>query len=397
MDVRLPKKRNESAFRLAFVTARFWPFVGDVPTHLFRLAESLIALGSEVTVVMPQWRRDWPRQMIIGEVPLIRLRGSPRGGWSTLRWMYSLSRWLREQNRNQLDGIVVAGLRHEAYVALRAARRAEIPVILMAGEDDLAWQRTVALGGRIAARCREATAVVAPSDVLAQQLTAAGCVQQAVKTVPRRVPIPLPRSPLVREISRASIAAANYDLVTTPAAPVALAVGRLIPENRFGDLVRAWRIVTARHPQARLWIVGDGPEREDLYRQIGDLDQRFRALLPGSFDCLDDLMQAADLLLVPGTHAIAPLALLEAMAAGLPVIAADAPAVSDYAVPEQTGLLYSAGDAKALAGAVLRLIENPAEAVSLGAAGRAKIQAGRTLESEAAMYISVFEQLNANR
>src|SRR5437763_14747141 len=101
--------------RLALVTPRFWPLVGDQPTHLLRLAESLAALGHTPIVVTPQWKRSWPRQMTIGAVSLVRLRGSGRGGWSTLRWMYSLASWLGEQS---LDAVIVAGIRHEAYVAL---------------------------------------------------------------------------------------------------------------------------------------------------------------------------------------------------------------------------------------------------------------------------------------
>ena len=92
--------------------------------------------------------------------------------------------------------------------------------------------------------------------------------------------------------------------MTTFNSQVALAVGRLDAAHRFGDLVRAWRIVTARRSEARLWIIGDGPERDTLYRQIGDLDQRFRVLLPGTFDCLDDLIQASDMLLIPSASAV---------------------------------------------------------------------------------------------
>src|SRR5438093_7311568 len=137
--------------RLAIVTPRFWPLVGDAPAHLLQLAESLIALGHEPMVVTPRWQRSWPERMMVGSLPLIRLRGSARGGWSTLRWMYSLAAWLREQGGRGLDAVLVSGLKHEAYVALGAARRTGVTTILLAGEDDLEWQSTATLGARIAA------------------------------------------------------------------------------------------------------------------------------------------------------------------------------------------------------------------------------------------------------
>ena len=84
--------------RLAIVTPRFWPLMGDCDMHLLQLAASLISLGHKVTIVTARWKRSWPEQMIVGTAPLVRLRGSPRAGWSTLRWMYSLAGWLRARN-----------------------------------------------------------------------------------------------------------------------------------------------------------------------------------------------------------------------------------------------------------------------------------------------------------
>ena len=95
--------------------------------------------------------------MAIGPVPLLRLRGSAAGGWGTLRWMYALSRWLAEV---ELDGVLVAGLRHEACVALGWAAKSGDSALLLAAEGDLAWQQSAAFGARIASRCREARIVV---------------------------------------------------------------------------------------------------------------------------------------------------------------------------------------------------------------------------------------------
>src|SRR5262245_17473737 len=301
--------------RLAVIAPRFWPLVEDAPQHLLRLAESLIGAGHAVQVVTPLWKRSWPRAMQVGPVPLVRLRGSPRTALGTVRWMYSLSSWLHEQ---RLDGVIVGGLRHEAYVALGLEAKLRMPVVLIGHEGDVAWQQSAAFGGRIAARCRKGLTIVAASTELAKELEHAGYRREAIRLIPRRVPLPPPRSPASRDQARAALAAVNHDLVTAAAAPVALATGRLDQAGRLADLVRAWRIVGARRSEARLWIVGDGPLRDHLYRQIGDLDQRFRILIPGTFDCLREVMEAADLFLAPTPHTVPPLALLEALAAGLP-------------------------------------------------------------------------------
>jgi glycosyltransferase involved in cell wall biosynthesis len=380
--------------RLAIVTPRFWPLVGDTPAHRLQLCQSLIELGHEPTVVTPRWQRGWPEQMIIGSLPLVRLRGSARGGWSTLRWMYSLGGWLRE-HAHHFDAVLVAGLKQEAYVALGAAKRAGITAILLAEEDDLQWQQTATLGARIAARCREARTIVAPTQEIAGALQRGGFAAECITVIPRTAAVSPVCSAAARDAARASLAAANYDLVTASNAQVALSVGHLDAAQRFGDLVRAWRIVTARRPEARLWIVGDGPDREALYRQIGDLDQRFRAMLPGTFDCLDELLRASDMLLVPGSHACPPQALLEAQACGLPVVAADGPAVRTRITHEQTGVLYPTGDIKALAEAVCGLIERPGSAISYGSAARAAAQSRPTPHDEAQAYIDLISRQRA--
>jgi glycosyltransferase involved in cell wall biosynthesis len=178
--------------------------------------------------------------------------------------------------------------------------------------------------------------------------------------------------------------------VTTTNSIVALAVGRLDEAHHFGDLIRAWRIVTARRPEAKLWIVGDGPSRERLYQQISDLDQRFRVMLPGTFERPDELLQACDLLLVPAMHPVPPLVLLDSLAAGTPVVAADSTAARQLVRSSNTGLLYPPGDIKALAEAVLSIIERPAKTFREPAS-----TFHRTTADEAAEYLALLNRLQS--
>jgi hypothetical protein len=85
---------------LALIAPRFWPHWGDAERRLLGLAEDLLEQGHRVTVVAPRWRRTWPTEICVGPVRLVRLRGSHRSGWSTLRWMYSLTQWLKDQGRS---------------------------------------------------------------------------------------------------------------------------------------------------------------------------------------------------------------------------------------------------------------------------------------------------------
>lgn len=378
------------SLRLALLAPRFWPHWGDGERRLIALAEGLLAAGHQVTVVCPRWRKAWPAEMCVGPIPLVRLRGSHKAGWGTLRWMYSLSRWLKD-HADSLDAVLVSGLRHEAYVAIRVLNDRPIPVVIGARPGDVAWHQTATFGSRIARRCQRAAAIIAPSRVIADQLSAADFDSGKVTVIPWSAHLSPPRSPGQREAARTALAGVNSDLITTDATPVGLAIGRLDAEHRFGDLVRAWRIVTANRPEARLWIIGDGPERERLYRQICDLDLRYRVLIPGTFDCLDELLAAADMFVHPAPFDAPPLALLSALAAALPVISADSPALREAVQPDQNGLLVTPNEPKALAAQIERLLANPAAGIHLGATARESIRNGPTPADMIDRYVRVLK------
>ena len=376
--------------RLALVTPRFWPLANDAATHLLRLAEQFQLAGHRVTVVTAAWHSGWPREVQVREIPVVRLKGAPRGGWSTLRYMFGLTQWLK-QHRDQLDAVLVTALRYEAYATLATLAGSTVRVVLqsdLAGAaGDAAWQRTASFGGRIARRCREAPRIVATSPLVAAELTAAGYDPACLTIIPHGVPLPLPQSACQREHSREALAGVNHDLATRNEDPVAIAIGRLVPEAGFAYLVKAWKHVSSRFPAARLWIIGDGPERDRLYQLTGDLDLRQRAFLPGVFSDYRELFEASDIFVEPAIAEGPTLALAEALASGLAVVATDLPGHRTWIEPDKNGLLVPLGDSKALAAALVNLLEQPARRIDFGSAARERIRQSNSLETCARQYL----------
>ena len=179
-----------------------------------------------------------------------------------------------------------------------------------------------------------------------------------------------PRSEELRESARHAVAHVNHDLHVVGGAPVVLCISPLQRERGLESLVRGWLPIQQRWPHARLWIVGDGPEREPLFRLICDLDLRYRATIPGSFDHWEDLLQAADMVVAPAPQPGSSAVVKEALAAGLPVVASDQAEHRSLIRQEHSGLLYSLTDRQSLAGALVRLLENPDLGRQLGATAR---------------------------
>jgi glycosyltransferase involved in cell wall biosynthesis len=381
--------------RLALVTPRFWPLADDAATHTLRLAEQFQLAGHHVTVVTAAWQCSWPREVQVREIPVVRLKGAPRGGWSTLRYMFSLTQWLKHQ-RGLLDAVLVTTLRYEAYAALATLAGSNVRVILqsdLAGPaGDVAWQRTASFGGRVARRCRTAPRIVATSPLVAAELTAAGYDPARLTVIPHGVPLPPPQSACQREHSREALAGVNHDLATRNEDPVAVAIGRLVPAAGFAYLVKAWKLVSTRFPAARLWIIGDGPERDRLYQLTGDLDLRQRAFLPGVFSDYRELFEASDMFVEPAIAEGPTLPLAEALASGLAVVATDLPGHRTWIEPDKNGLLVPIGDSKALAAALVHLLGQPARRIDFGSAAREQIRQSHSLEACARRYLEVLSE-----
>ena len=139
--------------------------------------------------------------------------------------------------------------------------------------------------------------------------------------------------------------------------------------------------------------MGEGPFRKPLLDRISSLGLTGRAILPGSFDCIDELLHAADVFVLPSREGDQSLSLLEAMAAGLPIVAGDTPANRDVLADGRQGQLVGPGGAAALAGAILRLLDAPGLAIRLGTEARRRACENFSLAATAAAHQELFERL----
>jgi len=176
-------------------------------------------------------------------------------------------------------------------------------------------------------------------------------------------------------------------------APMALYTGRLHQDKGLAQLIQAWKLLGSRWPTARLWIAGEGPQHRELARQIEELDLQGRVLLAGVFDEIDELLSAADLFVLPSYEEGMSLALLEAMAAGLPVVASDIPGNRPLVSDGEQGLLVPPRDAAALAAAIDRIWNEADLAAQLGAAARDRAMSRFSLDRTLDQHLALFQNL----
>jgi glycosyltransferase involved in cell wall biosynthesis len=177
------------------------------------------------------------------------------------------------------------------------------------------------------------------------------------------------------------------------AAQVVVYSGRLAPEKSLSTLIAAFADVARRKPEAMLLLVGDGPVRAALTRQAGALgleNVRFTGRVrPGEVRLW---LRIADVFALVSPSEGFPCALAEAMAVGLPSVVTDIPATTQLVGQEQHGLLAPAGDERAIATAILRLLDDDGLRARMGEAARARIVDNYATEKVADRYEALFRE-----
>jgi glycosyltransferase involved in cell wall biosynthesis len=175
--------------------------------------------------------------------------------------------------------------------------------------------------------------------------------------------------------------------------PVVLALARFVAEKDHDTLLRAFKLVAATHPGAQLWLVGEGPREGAVQGLTQDLllQERVR-FLPPQAEVLPWLHRASLLVLSSVTEAL-PNVVLEAMAAGLPVVATRVGGLPELVVPGRTGWLAPPGSPPALAAALSHLLGAPETRTAFGRAGRRRAVQHFSLEAMAQGFAEVLEAM----
>lgn len=170
------------------------------------------------------------------------------------------------------------------------------------------------------------------------------------------------------------------DFSTTP--PLIIAVGRLIAKKGFADLLRACRLLLERGKSFRCDIIGEGPLEKELREQMVQFDLQSCVGLPGAKPQheIREHLAAATAFVLPsviepdGGMDNLPTVIMEAMAAGLPVVSTSVGGIPEMVIENETGFLVPPGDAAALAGAIEKMISDRSLARTLGQAGHERAQ-----------------------
>lgn len=289
----------------------------------------------------------------------------------------ALARWL-DKNRPDLVH-VHAGIGWEGHAIARAARETgcavvrteHLPYLLTDPQQRAAYREGLAHVDR----------VICVSDAVAQSHRAAGVSADRLTRISNGVD---PRGP-----SRDRDALRR--LWHLGDRPVLLMAGRFAPQKDHALLLDAVPSILSAHPDAAVLLVGEGPLLFSIAAEVSGRALASTVRMMGQRRDLPDLMAAADLLLLPSRFEGLSLVALEAMAAGLPIVATDAPGNAELIEPGVSGWLAPAGDAAGFSASVIEAISDPDRRARTAAAAidrqRRLFASERMIDETKALYV----------
>lgn len=378
---------QSTAMRVCLITGIFPPDIGGPATYVPRIASALVDRGHRVS--------------------LISLSDTP--GHDDSRYPFSVQRILRSQPKflrvprtvraitavaRDSDLIFANGLFTESAIAAKLTRKSLVVKVV----GDWAWERSVnagltgdaldefqqrryglrieALKWLRAAVTRQANIVFTPSHYLRRIVAGWGVSENRLLVIYNALE---PQE----EVEPASLPTFSGSTVLT--------IGRLVPWKGINRLIK----VVAGLPNVRLVVVGDGPQRKALQTLARELEFYDRIIFTGSVPSsqIAGYLQAADVFVLNSTYEGLPHIVLEALQAGLPVIATDAGGTSEIVHHQVNGILIPPQDDIVLGAELRRLLARPQDRERLAASGQQHVkehfQWDRLVDNVEALLLSV--------
>lgn len=369
-------QKGHGSRRIVFVINSLVP--GGAEGHVVRVALGLKQRGWDVSIFCLSRHGALIEKAEAGGVPVTG--GVPLPSRPSIWLLWTLIPLYQYLRRSHPD-VVATYLTASDVVGPAAAR--------LAGVRHVVTSRRYLHGHRgpkvVLYRCgmlasdRFSERVIAVSDVVARQAIAEGTPPEVVETIRNSVRVPPETGRVVGPF---------------PGSSVVGTVGRLHPDKGYAYLLEAVPVVLDHVPDAHFVIVGEGRERSALEEQAASLGASDHISFLGERLDVPSLLRQFDVFVLPSLREGMPNALLEAMAAGLPVVASGVGGILEIVRDGDNGLLVQPGCAESLAAAIVRLCTNLELRQELALAARQSVvERFGGIEREVAEVEAVYLQL----
>jgi glycosyltransferase involved in cell wall biosynthesis len=394
--------------RLLILTESFYPLGGGVGTFGLALSRMLSQHGVTVTVVTRRQNQELAGEELMGQVRVVRL--APTGFQRLGKYLTLVPvLYYLIKHRDEFDLIYVWGLRILGPVAVLAGRILGKPVALRAEQTGeisgsfvhqegepmpgVATAARLALGRRDAL-LKRADRFIAISEAIADEFRDAGFPLSQIRRIPNGVDLEA-----FKPVSRELALELRQKLGLRRSAFLFLYTGRLHRHKGLASLLDAWRHVAAMNTSAHLVLVGaNSPHlgvEVELRSYVTEHFMSDTVTFAGRQGEVLAYIQAADAFVLPSQREGLSIALLEAMACGLPAVGTRTSGTVELIRPGENGYLVEIGDSAGMARAMTSLVQYPRRAREMGLASRALVEREFGLEVAASRHLALLSELRS--
>jgi len=367
--------------RILMALSYFYPFRGGAENQALLLGEALRMHGIDVSVVT-RYFKGLPRREQIRTVPVYRYIKTvdvPRLFSLCYAFFSFVFMAVHRKHYDIIHCHILQGFHSPVAViaGLLFNKRTVIKITSSGPTSDFASLAQVLLGASILKLLRRADRLVVTSSVSEREALQQGFSRTQVVVIPNGVDTCRFRPGKACATARTTI----------------LCVGRLIPGKGLAILLDAFDQLYRDCSSLRLDIVGDGPEKTALVQKADELGLSHVIVFHGEIGSVETLFGTAGLLVQPSLSEGMSNVMLEAMAAGLPVIVTRTGAAPDVIQDGVNGILVDAGSADQIRDAVKTIISDEALARRLGASARRTIEENYSIKIVAEKYMELYRGL----
>ncbi len=368
---------------------------GGLHRQSWRLLEGLASRGHAAMVCARNYRGLSPRETM-GSIPVRRtsVGAGPSPYRTALAYLGQGLSWLIA-NRAEFDLLHCQQMFGSAMLGLTARKLLRKPVIVRVSSTgelgEAGWVRKMPLSGLRLRQLRGVDRWVALTSTMGAEIRSLGVRDQDIRVIPNGTEIPS------RAACREADRQAARSALGLGEEPVAVYTGRFSSEKGLDTLLAAWRAVLARHPDALLLLLGTGGAFRNVEAELRGIaagpEYGNSVRFLGHTEHVTPYLLAADAFVLPSRTEGMSNALVEAMAAGCPIVASDIEANREILSPNDTALLSPAGDPASLAAAILALFGDRVLGRRLGEQARLKAQRDLSLESMVERYLETYRSV----
>lgn len=353
---------------------------GGAERAAVNLCNAWAARGDAVTLLATFSGRGecfYPLSDAVTLVYLCDLVGPGKRMWRGATRLWSARRFVRERRPE----VVISFLTNVNVAMIIATAGLGVPVVVCERTNPQKYELPLVLRVLRQALYRWAALVTVQTDQLAKSLGTSWCNAKRLTVLPN-------------PISPDLLADSGTLPRKHPTRRRLLAMGRLSSEKQFGMLIELFHSLHGTFPEWDLWIVGDGPLKAELVRQVAALGLEQRAHLPGKTRDPGSMYLQADAFVLTSSYEGFPNVLLEAMAFGIPCVSFDCPyGPREITHAGQDALLVPAGDTAGLAAALQQVMRDDSLRRTLGTRASASVRERFSLAATLNRWDAVFDEV----